>query len=134
MEDNARNQKIKVLIVDDSDFSRSHISKVLTDQNYNVIGEAASASEAMEILKTRKPHIAIIDIVMPEISGIELTDTINKNFKNINIIMISSLAQENIIIDAISAGAADFIQKPFKADILLSSIDKLKQDIHEETA
>jgi two-component system chemotaxis response regulator CheY len=85
------------------------------------------------VLKERSAHVAIIDIVMPEVSGIELAESLNGIFKDLNIIMISSLAQENIIIDAISAGASDFIQKPFDKDILLNSVEKLTRSITEET-
>jgi two-component system chemotaxis response regulator CheY len=126
------NKDIRVLIVDDSDFSRSVISNMLSEEGYNVIGEAGSAKEAMNILKDRKAHIAIIDIVMPEISGLELTETLSQNFKDLYCIVISSLAQENIIIDAISAGAADFLQKPIQKDIMLSSIEKIVQNNFKE--
>ena len=92
----------RILIVDDSDFSRSTIANMLTDEKYNVIGEAASAKEAINILRDRKAHLVIIDIVMPEVSGIELAEYITENFQNTSIIMISSLAQESIVIDSIS--------------------------------
>lgn len=122
----------RILVVDDSDFSRNNITHMLDDSRYNIIGEAANAKEAMNILRDRKAHIAIVDIVMPEISGIELTEKISDNFKDTYIIMISSLAQENIIIDSISAGASDFLQKPFSKETLISSIEKVISNITEE--
>ena len=122
----------RVLIVDDSDFSRTTISNMLTDEKYHVIGEAASAKEAIGILRDRKAHLVIIDIVMPEVSGIELAEYITENFQNTSIIMVSSLAQESIVIDSISSGASDFLQKPFKKEDLISSIDKVLADLQEE--
>lgn len=122
----------RILIVDDSDFSRSTIANMLTDEKYNVIGEAASAKEAINILRDRKAHVVIIDIVMPEVSGIELAEYITENFQNTSIIMISSLAQESIVIDSISSGASDFLQKPFSKEDLITSIDKILADIQEE--
>jgi len=122
----------RILIVDDSDFSRSTIANMLTDEKYNVIGEAASAKEAINILRDRKAHLVIIDIVMPEVSGIELAEYITENFQNTSIIMISSLAQESIVIDSISSGASDFLQKPFSKEDLVTSIDKILADIQEE--
>jgi two-component system chemotaxis response regulator CheY len=123
----------RILIVDDSDFSRNNISTMLDDgERYNIIGEAASAKEAINILKDRKAHIAIIDIVMPEVSGIELAQYISDNFDDTTIIMISSLGQENIVIDSISAGASDFIKKPFKKDELIASVEKIISGIEEE--
>tara|TARA_Y100001936_G_C16088725_1_gene684117 strand:- start:1365 stop:1766 length:402 start_codon:yes stop_codon:yes gene_type:complete len=124
--------KLRVLVVDDSDFSRNNIATMLEGTRYNVIGEAANASEAINILKDRKAHIAIVDVVMPDVSGIELADQLTDMFNSINIVMISSLAQENIIMDAISAGASDFLQKPFDKEILLSSLGKIASTIEEE--
>ena len=105
---------------------------MLDNERYNIIGEAGSAKDAINILKDRKAHIAIIDIVMPEVSGIELAQYITDNFDDTGIIMISSLGQENIVIDSISAGANDFIKKPFKKEDLIASIEKLITNIHEE--
>jgi two-component system, chemotaxis family, chemotaxis protein CheY len=115
----------RILIVDDSDFSRNTISEMLKSDRYNIIGEAASAKEAINILRDRRANIVIVDVVMPEISGIELTNKIIDNFKDTYVIVISSLGQENIILDAIGAGASDFIQKPFTKETLINSIEKV---------
>ena len=122
----------RVLIVDDSDFSRNSIKQMLDNTPFQIIGEASSAKDAINTLKDRKAHIAIIDIVMPEVSGIELTEKLNKNFKDLYVIIISSLAQENIIMDSISAGASDFLQKPFNKETLLNSLEKVASSIQEE--
>lgn len=127
------NNECRVMIVDDSDFSRTNISRMLTEEKFNVIGEAASAKDAIGILKDRKAHIAIVDVVMPEISGIELAETLHENFSDIAIIMISSLAQESIVIESISAGAVDFIQKPFGKQTLLNSIEKISINLKDES-
>lgn len=91
--------EIKVIIVDDSDFSRMIINKMLTEEGIEVIGEANSAEAALGVIKEKKPNIVITDIVMPEISGIELTEKINQIFENIGVIVISSLSQEHIILE-----------------------------------
>lgn len=128
--DAKKKKNTKILIVDDSDFSRSQIASML--QDYNIVGEAPSAKEAITIMHERTVHIAIIDVVMPEISGIELAEHISENFDDISIIMISSLGQENIIIDSISAGASDYLQKPISEHNLIASIDKLAQKYDDE--
>lgn len=126
-------QEYRILIVDDSDFSRSNISQMLSDNpKYNVIGEAASAKEAINILRDRKAHLAIVDIVMPEVSGIELANYMTEHFQSTFIIMMSSLAQESIVIDSISSGASDFLQKPFKKEDLITSIEKILEDVQED--
>jgi two-component system chemotaxis response regulator CheY len=130
--DTSRDKEFKILIVDDSDFSRSTINKMLQETNYKVVAEAASAKEAMALLGSRSIDIAIIDVVMPEISGIELAEAINQNFNQIEILIISSLAHENIVIEAINHGANDFIQKPFSSVDLINSLDKIASEIERK--
>ena len=115
----------KVIIVDDSDFSRSIIRKILTEEGFQIIGEANSAENAMLLLRDKTPDIIITDIVMPEITVIELTHTLNKKFPEISIIVVSSLSQEHIVLEAISAGASDFIAKPIEKQQLIDSLEKI---------
>lgn len=121
------NQKsdLKVVIVDDSDFSRSIIREMLEEEGVEIIGEAASAEAALLVIKEKKPNVVITDIVMPEISGIELTEKINQNFEDISIIVISSLSQEHVVLEAIGAGASDFIAKPIEKQQLIDSLNKI---------
>lgn len=125
-------EKFRILIVDDSDFSRTNMVKMLSGENYNIIGEAANAKEALAILNDRKAHLVIVDVVMPEVSGIELATQITENFKDTAIMMVSSLAGENIIIDSISAGASDYLQKPFKREDFVASIEKILERFKTE--
>lgn len=125
----AAKEKYRILIVDDSDFSRTHVANMFDSDQYNIIGEVGNAKDAINILRDRKAHLAIIDVVMPEVSGIELAEYITENFDDTSIIMISSLGQENIIIDSISAGASDYIQKPFSKDDLMTSVEKVLEKV-----
>lgn len=124
-------KKYKVLVVDDSDFSRNSISRMLTDERFNIIGEASDAKEAINTLNDRTPDIAIVDVVMPGMSGFELTRQMTDRVKDMHIIMISSLAQENVILEAISSGATDFLQKPFTQETLINSLEKIISNIEE---
>lgn len=123
------NKDIKIVVVDDSSFSRNLIIKMLKEENFEIAGEAENAKEALQVIKEVRPHIVITDIVMPEVSGLELTSMINKSHNDIYIIVISSLSQEHIVLDAISAGAADFISKPIEKSILLNSIAKITKQM-----
>lgn len=120
-----RKSEMKVVIVDDSDFSRSIIKKMLKEEDIEVVGEAASAEAALAVIKEKKPSIVITDIVMPEISGIELTEKINNTFDDVAVIIISSLSQEHIVLEAIGAGASDFIAKPIQKQQLIDSLQKI---------
>jgi two-component system chemotaxis response regulator CheY len=120
-----KNSDMKIVIVDDSDFSRSIIRKMLTEEGIEIVGEANCAETALVVIKEKKPNIVITDIVMPEISGIELTEKITKAYDDIYVIVISSLSQEHIILEAIGAGASDFIAKPIQKQQLLDSLEKV---------
>jgi two-component system chemotaxis response regulator CheY len=133
MEENNKHNSLKVVVVDDSDFSRSIVIKMLKAENFNVVGEAASAASALQVIKDKKPHVVITDIVMPEISGIELTERINQDFDDIYVIVISSLSQEHVVLEAIGAGAADFIAKPINQQQLVDSLDKIISQIKKDS-
>lgn len=126
------NSDINVLIVDDSRFSRKVLSEIVSKGGFNVVGEAENAQMAIDIASERKIDIAIVDVVMPEISGIELTELLCKSLRKLKVIMISSLAQENIVINSISAGAIDFIQKPITEDVLVHSLEKATEEIRND--
>lgn len=115
----------RILIVDDSDFSRKTIVDYLEGSGLKIAAEASNANEAIRICSEKSIDLAIVDVVMPEISGIELTETLSKMSSKLGIIVISSLGQENIVMRAISAGAHDFLQKPFTKELLLESINKV---------
>lgn len=124
--------ELRIIVVDDSDFSRSMILQMLTEAGCQFVSETNSAENAMRMIREKKPHIVIADIVMPEISGIELSSKINDAFDNIHVIMISSLSQEHIVLEAISSGASDFISKPVQKNQLIESIQKIAQNISKE--
>lgn len=124
--------ELRILVVDDSDFSRSMILQMLAESGCQMVLETNSAENALRIIREKKPHIVIADIVMPEISGIELTSKINETFDNVYVIIISSLSQEHIVLEAISAGACDFIPKPVQKNQLIESIQKIAININKE--
>jgi YesN/AraC family two-component response regulator len=123
---------LKIVVVDDSDFSRSLIVKILRDAEFQVVGEASSAASALQVIKEKKPNVVITDIVMPEVSGIELAEMINQNYKEIYVIVVSSLSQEHVILEAIGAGAADFIAKPISQQQLVESLEKIMSQMDKE--
>ncbi len=122
---------LKIIVVDDSDFSRSLINQMLKEAGFQVIGEANGAEAALQLIKEKKPDVVITDIVMPEISGIELTEKINQAFDHISVIVVSSLSQEHIVLEAIGAGASDFIAKPIQKQQLVDSLEKILSNINK---
>jgi two-component system chemotaxis response regulator CheY len=108
-----------VLVVDDAVFMRNMIKDIFSSEEFEVVGEAANGVEALEKFKELKPDITTMDIVMPLKSGIEAVRDIIAFDNTAKIIMCSALGQDSLIMEAIEAGAKDFIVKPFKSEKVL---------------
>jgi len=117
--------KTRVLIVDDAIFMRNMIKDIFHDDQFEIVGEAANGVEAVEKYKELKPDLVTMDIVMPFKSGIEATKEILALDKNALIVMCSALGQESLVMEAIEAGAADFVVKPFKPDDVHKVVQKV---------
>ena len=116
---------VKVLIVDDAAFMRNMIKDILEEEGYEIAGEAANGEEAISKYKELRPDVVTMDIVMPLKSGIEAVHEIVSFNKDAKIVMCSALGQESLVMEAIEAGAKDFITKPFKTEKVLETIKKL---------
>lgn len=115
----------KVLIVDDAAFMRMMIKDILTKNGFEVVGEASNGVKAVELYKKEKPDIVTMDITMPDMDGIEAVKAIKGIDANAKVIMCSAMGQQSMVMDAIRAGAKDFIVKPFQADRVLEAITKV---------
>src|SRR5690625_352193 len=113
-----------VLIVDDAAFMRMMIKDILSKNGYEIVGEAADGLQAVEKYKELEPDLVTMDITMPEMDGIEALKQIKEINPDSTIIMCSAMGQQAMVIDAIQAGAKDFIVKPFQADRVLEAINK----------
>ncbi|MEF2244553.1 MULTISPECIES: response regulator [unclassified Paenibacillus] len=114
----------RILIVDDAAFMRMMIRDILSKNGYEVVGEAQDGAQAIEKFKEVKPDLVTMDITMPEMDGISALKEIKKMDPNAKVIMCSAMGQQAMVIDAIQAGAKDFIVKPFQADRVIEAIKK----------
>lgn len=114
-----------ILIVDDAAFMRMMVKDVLTKNGFNVTGEAEDGIKAVERYKELQPELTIMDITMPEMDGIQAVKEIRKINSNAKIIMCSAMGQQAMVIEAIQAGAKDFIVKPFQADRIIEAVKKV---------
>jgi two-component system chemotaxis response regulator CheY len=114
----------KVMIVDDAVFMRNMIRDALGTPEFQVVTEAVNGVEALEKFKENRVDLVTMDIVMPFRSGIETTREIRKLDQNVIIIVCSALGQETLVMEALEAGANDFIVKPFRQDEVLKVIHK----------
>jgi two-component system chemotaxis response regulator CheY len=128
MSNSKPHKKPTVIIVDDVAFVRSTLSKILSENGYEVIGEASSGAEAIELFNKLTPDLITMDIVMPKMSGIEAARKIMKAHPSARIIMISAMGQESLVMEAIHAGARDYLLKPFSSEEILKTLAHVLQD------
>ncbi len=113
-----------VLIVDDAAFMRMMIKDILSKNGYNVVGEAENGKIAVDKFKELNPDLVTMDITMPEMDGLEALKAIKATNPGATVIMCSAMGQQAMVIEAIQAGAKDFIVKPFQADRVLEAVKK----------
>ena len=114
-----------ILICDDAAFMRMMIKDILTKNGYNVAGEAENGAKAVEKYNELKPDLVLMDITMPEMDGIQALKNIKASDAGAQVIMCSAMGQQAMVIEAIQAGAKDFIVKPFKPERVLSTVKKI---------
>jgi two-component system chemotaxis response regulator CheY len=114
----------KILIADDGEFLRVRAARMLAVEGFNVV-EADNGVKAVDLFKSEKPDAVLLDLVMPEKDGL----TALKEMLAINpaakVIMLSSLGQETMVLEAIRTGAKDYIIKPFERDRAVGAIRKI---------
>ncbi|MCF8009917.1 MAG: response regulator [Clostridiales bacterium] len=115
----------KVLIVDDAAFMRMMIKNIITEQGFEVAGEAEDGQQAVNMYADQKPDLVTMDITMPELDGIEAVKKIMESDSNAKIIMCSAMGQQAMVMEAIQAGAKDFIVKPFQQDRIMQAIERV---------
>lgn len=114
----------KVLIVDDAAFMRMMLKDILSKNGFEVVGEAENGKIASQMYGELKPDVVTMDITMPEMDGIAAVKEIKGSDPSAKIVMVSAMGQQAMVIEAIRAGAADFIVKPFQPDRVLEALGK----------
>jgi len=114
-----------ILLVDDAAFMRMMLKDILTKNGYNIVGEAENGVQAIEKFKELQPDLAILDITMPEMDGIQAAKGIKAAHPDALIIMCSAMGQQSMVVESIQAGARDFIVKPFQPNRVLEAVQKV---------
>jgi len=118
-----------ILIVDDVAFVRKTLTEIFQQARYQVVGEADCAAKALELYARLRPDLVTMDIVMPEMSGIEATRQLLKLDKEARVVVISGLGQEHLVMDAIHVGARDYITKPFHTSDVIRTVERCLADL-----
>lgn len=116
--------KKRILVVDDSAFMRAYIKKALTSRGCQICGEAGDVVSAVSKYMQFMPDLVTMDLTMPYASGIDGVKALRSIDPAANIIMVSSIGQKQLIMEAIQAGAKDYIIKPFKVADLIQAVEK----------
>ncbi|MEE8116584.1 MAG: response regulator [Gemmatimonadales bacterium] len=114
-----------ILVCDDAMFMRTMISDILSQAGFDIVGEAATGLQAVEKYRQLKPDLVTMDIVMPDMSGIDAVREIIKDDPNARVLMCSAMGQQALVAEAIQAGAKDFLVKPFQPSRVLEAVQRV---------
>lgn len=114
-----------VLICDDAVLMRTMVADILQQAGFEVVGEAESGVQAVEKYKLLRPDLVTMDIVMPDMGGIDAVREICKHDPNAKVLMCSAMGQQALVVEAIQAGAKDFVVKPFQPSRVLETVQRV---------
>ena len=114
-----------VLICDDAIFMRTMVGDILTQAGFDIVGEAETGVEAVEKYQELRPDLVTMDIVMPEMGGIDAVREITRLDPGAKVLMCSAMGQQALVVEAIQAGAKDFVVKPFQPGRVLEAVQRV---------
>lgn len=106
----------RLLVTDDSMMIRELIKELALEADWQIVGEAANGDEAIELYKQHRPDVTTLDLVMPVHDGLHALRGIRAIDPQAKVLVISAISQTEVLKEALSLGASDFIVKPFKKD------------------
>ena len=116
----------RLLVVDDAMLMRRLIRDVAAEAGWEVAGEAKNGAEAVELYRSLRPDLVTMDVVMPQMGGLEALRLIRAEDPEARIIMVTALDQKQTLMESIRDGAMDFVVKPFERDRIISLLNKVK--------
>lgn len=122
------NGPVKILIVEDHKLMRVGLKSLFEEfPEINIIGEAQSGKDALEMIRMSKPDVVLMDIGLPDMSGIEATKKILGQFEDVKVIMLTSHISEQEVLDSLAAGANAYVMKDINTEILVMVIRTVKE-------
>jgi two-component system, chemotaxis family, chemotaxis protein CheY len=121
-------KKVRVLAVDDSKTMLAMISAQLKGSDFEVVATASSGPEALEKYKQHKPHLVLLDIVMPEVTGVDTLERLLRTDASACVVMVSSLGTVEAVQDCLKKGAKSFLQKPLQREGLLTRLKSVCEE------
>ena len=117
-------QMTMIMVVDDAQFMRVRLSKLLIDHGYEVV-EAADGEQAVQTYLTARPDAVVMDITMPQKDGLHALAEIRASDPTARVIMLTALGQESLVVQAVQAGAKDYVVKPYDPDRLMNALQRV---------
>ncbi len=115
----------RILITDDAMFMRVTLKNILSGAGFEVVGEATNGRESVRLYNELKPDLVTMDITMPEMDGIQALKEIRNGDPNARVVMCSAMGQQNMIVEALSSGAKEFIVKPFSPEKVTDTVNRV---------
>lgn len=114
----------KVLIVDDSGYTRKVINRALTKAGYDIIGEAESGEAAIDMAIEMKPDVITLDNILPDMLGLDILRVIKEEGLDAVVIMISAIGLQSTVSDGLELGASKYIVKPFTPGDVVKAVNE----------
>lgn len=114
-----------ILICDDADYIRHLLGEIMSRGGYEVAGEASNGREAVEKYQRLHPDLVTMDVLMPDMSGLDAVREIRAFDPQAKILMCSAMGQYGLITEALRAGATDFVVKPFQPSGILEAVQRV---------
>lgn len=124
----AKNSPIKVLIVDDHDMVRKGLGAFLkTKPDLMMVGEARDGRQALQLCSSLQPHVVLMDLIMPEMGGVEAIREIRRENPQTQVIALTSFIEQELVQEALQAGAISYLLKNVSADDLADAVRSAAQ-------
>ena len=114
----------KILIVDDNDLIRTLLRGILRAADCEIIGEARNGTLALDFIEKSKPDMVFLDVMMPEMDGLEALQSIKRLYPEIIVVMITGSPSKDNVQESIQGGASGFIIKPFNSAKVVETLHR----------
>ncbi len=119
--------KVRILAVDDSLVTLKILKKTLKGTEFEVVGEVTSGEEALTKYDELNPDVVLLDIIMPEMDGIETLEKIMAKNKSAKVVMVSSMGAKETVMESLEKGAKNFVMKPYEKSTLVEVLQKITE-------
>ncbi|GJM26003.1 MAG: chemotaxis protein CheY [Phycisphaerae bacterium] len=120
---------IQVLVVDDAAFMRHMLQQILVEMDCEIVAEAGDGKEAIEAYQKHRPDLVTLDLVMPNMGGLEALEKIRELDPKARVIVISAIDQRSSLMQAVKLGAVDYVVKPFDRDGVKKALNRAMETI-----